>query len=768
MKTLRACAQAFSAGDQTPPCAVLWPDPDRFWEGLVPRLRQHLPELFVLGTYDPKQGTGPALWLRCVEAGLVEGALPAGTMPVFYLPGVSREQLRGVEDCPARLAALVELQFRGMVWLHINGKEWTPCAMLVSKHGGLGLDLPRDQATQDALAGALPRLLDEPVEHLRGRLLDAEFFNQLVAPDAASLLLHWLANPEAFRKQRSEPELRAFSQQCKADFRFDPEKDGPLRAATLLTERANPWGKVWKRFTEAPDYYPGIVDWLKRAAPKEPSVFDTPEVWPHLNERDERHLREALETLANRPPDEIASRIADLEKQHGARRKHVWARLGLSPLAETLEPLAALAAFCNTSPGAPTAGEFAGYYAGEGWRVDAAALAVMAACGTLETHAAVLNVLRALYLPWLERTARHLQGLIQVAGGFPESRGGQLDPTPGRLLLFADGLRLDVARQLAARLAGSGLETTFEWDWSTVPSVTASAKPAVSPLAREVAGDDAGAEFNTRLIATGQPLNQERFVGALRDRGWQVLNREETGDASGFAWTECGTLDKHGHAEGWKMARVIETEVRDLASRIGALLDAGWKEVIVLTDHGWVLVPGGLPKVELKSFLTAGQWGRCAAMKPGVGAHEPVLNWHWNREVAIASPPGVGCFRASVEYSHGGISLQEMVIPRLRITRTGGNKGMARLAEAKWTGARCRIGTSGGTPGLRVDVRTRLSDPATSILADRQARETGAEGKVSVFVENDSDIGKTALIVLLDPAGQVIDSLETVIGDANK
>src|ERR1039457_4067702 len=181
---LRAAAQAYAAGDQVAPCAVLWPDPERLWECILPELQAVMPELFLLGSYVPEKRTGPALWLRCIEARVVEGAPPAGTTPIIYLPGISREKLRAVEDCPQELAALVELQYRGRIWLHENGKEWTPNAFLVSKHGGLGLDVAKDQATLDALSRALPTLMTEPLSQLQGRRLESEFFNGLVAPDA--------------------------------------------------------------------------------------------------------------------------------------------------------------------------------------------------------------------------------------------------------------------------------------------------------------------------------------------------------------------------------------------------------------------------------------------------------------------------------------------------------------------------------------------------------------------------------------------------------
>ncbi len=762
---LRTAARAYAAGDQVAPCVVLWTDPERWWAGVIPALSAMLPELFLLGGYAPGNRTGPALWLRCIEARLVEGAPPPGTTPVLYLPGISRDQLRAVEDCPQELAALVELQYRGAMWLHVNGKEWTPYAFLVSKHGGLDLDVAKDQATLDALAGALPSLMAQPISQLQGRRLDAEFFNALVAPDATGLLLRWLSDPEPFKQARSNAEWMAFCQQCKADAGFDPVKDGPLKAASLLAARMNHWGKVWKRFAEAPANYPGVAEWLKRASPKNPGLFDTAEVWPNINESEERTLQQALASLVDRPQDEVIRRVAELEAQHAERRAYPWQGLGLSPLAMALGPLAQLAGRCQSVPGAPTPEDYAAAYANDGWRVDAAALATMAACGSPEQHGAVLGALRAMYLPWLDATARHLQQLIHTHGQSVSRRAKPIEAAAGRLVLFADGLRMDVAQQLAEKLAAAGIEATQDWEWSAIPSVTATAKPAASPIADAVQGGEASDEFATRLVSTGQLLTQERFVTALKDRGWQVLDPDETGNPAGSAWTEAGALDKRGHTEGWKLARSVEAEVRDLVSRIGALVKAGWTEVVVVTDHGWLLLPNGLPKVELKAFLAETRWSRCAALKAAAQTDALTFKWYWNPTVMMASPPGAGSFRAGIEYSHGGVSLQEMVTPVLRVTATPSTGASARLLDAKWTGAKCRVLVGGPCAGVRVDVRTSQSDADTSLLTDKQPRETTADGKVTVFLEDDADIGKEAEIVLLDAAGQVIHSLPTQLGN---
>jgi hypothetical protein len=517
---LRSTAESYAVGDQVAPCAVLWTDPDRLWESTITALQAIMPELFVLGSYSPEHRAGPALWLRCIDARQVPGAPPDGMTPLFYLPGISREQLRTAENCAPELAALVELQYRGALWLHVNGKDWTPYAFLVSKHGGLSLEVAKDQLTIDSMGGALSALLSVPITQLQGRL-DSDFFNALLAPDATGLLLNWLSDTETFKQRRSDAEWKAFCQKCKADFGLDPAKDGPLKAAQRLAARAGSWLIVWKRFAEAPANYPGIVEWLRRAAPQEPGMFDSSEVWPSFNESEERKLQQALELLIDQPQDESIRKIAELEAQHAGRREHPWQPLGLSPLATALEPLAHLAALCQTSPGAPTPQEYAEYYFNEGWRVDGAALSTMstiAAHGTPAQQSTVMGCLRVMYLPWLDATARHLQKLVHGFGQSVAKRTALIEPEAGRLVLFADGLRMDVAKQLATRLAAVGIESTSDWDWSTIPAVTASAKPAASPIADGVKGVSAEDQFATRLQATGQLLTQDRFIATLKEQ----------------------------------------------------------------------------------------------------------------------------------------------------------------------------------------------------------------------------------------------------------
>lgn len=141
---------------EAPPACILWPDGEGEWTRVLHRLLEELPEMVVYGPYDPVQRQGPAIWLRCVIAGRIdEVPLPQDRTPIIYLPGVSRQQLRDVENCPDALAPLVELQFRGAYWSQGNTRDWTVLAFLKSRQGGLGLDVAQDEQSKQAMKAAL-------------------------------------------------------------------------------------------------------------------------------------------------------------------------------------------------------------------------------------------------------------------------------------------------------------------------------------------------------------------------------------------------------------------------------------------------------------------------------------------------------------------------------------------------------------------------------------------------------------------------------------
>ena len=92
-------AARFNPNDEVQPTVILWTDHDRQWESVVPRLQERLPQLLVFGNCESDNRTGPAIWLRCVIARkLPEPKIPDDAVPILYLPGISRQELRAVED----------------------------------------------------------------------------------------------------------------------------------------------------------------------------------------------------------------------------------------------------------------------------------------------------------------------------------------------------------------------------------------------------------------------------------------------------------------------------------------------------------------------------------------------------------------------------------------------------------------------------------------------------------------------------------------------
>jgi len=332
----------------------------------------------------------------------------------------------------------------------------------------------------------------------------------------------------------------------------------------------------------------------------------------------------------------------------------------------------------------------------------------------------------------------------------------------GGLILFADGLRYDVAQRLVESMREKGRSVTLSTRWAGLPTVTATAKPAVSPVAKEIEGLSLGEDFLPAVAAIEKSLTTDRFRKLLAEAGYQYLSAHETGDPSGRAWTEDGELDKLGHSLKGKLAGRIDEQVDLLLERIELLLDAGWNEIRVVTDHGWLWLPGGLPKVDLPKYLTASRWARCAAIEGGSKVEVPTVPWYWNRHKRVAIAPGIACFGAGNEYAHGGVSLQESLIPVIRVTPgAGAAEPVVTITDIKWVGLRCRIRIAPTHLGLSVDLRTKVNDPDSSVS---KVRPLDAKSAASLLVADDALEGAPAVVVVLDAGGHVIVKQPTIVG----
>ncbi len=732
---------SFNKADQSPPEVVLWTDEAAAWQVLVKQLALNLP-ILTLGEYNPETQTGPSIWLRYQVAQL-QKANPK-VIPIVYLPKVSRASFRSIEDCPLPLQPLMAYQYSGVFFAHKNGKDWTISSFLAY----LEIQVEADQSTKTALQIALPQLALETVAILRSRgRLHAAALNQLLNPDPERRLLEWLTNPVLLEQTllKTDGAWQAFLATCRVDFLFDPT-EGILEGAKLLAGQQKRWKNVWQRFLDVPMVFAPIANLLEQAKQPGRGLFDfDPLTYPQDNALAEQELRDSLLALESVTVPEARIQLLALEKKHMVRRTGVWAKLGKSPLALQLEPLARLARLTETSLGHGTPQMLAERYADSNWQTDAAALDALALAMSPENQKAVAIALNAIYRPWLEQAALAFQASV-AEHGYPKSPVTEI--TQQSCMVFVDGLRFDVAKQLTKQLEYSGCIVQVQWRFSSIPSVTDTAKPAISPVAQQLgAATDFKAEYKGKKV-TAEVLRQ-----ALTEAGISVLQNQDL-TATNQGWLELGDLDSLAHNQGTGFVLQLEQRLQLMSQQIMALFKAGWSEIQLVTDHGWLLLPNGLPKTELPEHLTEARKGRCARLKPASQTTLQTLPWHFDSSVMIALAPGISVFVAGRDYEHGGLSVQECVTPVLRISQAVQKKPV-KISNMRWKGLRLGFDVGGDFP---IDTILELRIGQQIIL-----QKTHVQPMVSVMVEDDSWLGETVTLVLLSQ-NQVICKTSTIIG----
>lgn len=767
LDTLDRCGH-YKSGADLPPLAILWPDGGRQWERAMPAIRATLAErnqpVLTLGEFDPETATGPAIWIRSELPSLVDGPIP-----VVYLPGIAKEALRDVEHVDGPLQTLVYLQYRGNLFVQPNGKDWTVPAFLQNGAQGLGLKVDTSEATRTALVDAVARVLHRPVAELEARPhgIDAGYVQQLMLPDLPRQILEWISDAERVRRALDETEWVFFAGQLKQGYQVDAEKDGPVGAALQLgnAKAGSPWNAIWDRFAQAPTAYPGVPEMLRHAKPPDPtqrSLFETtpPNLrWPQVNEAEEDSLRTTLLELRTlQPPSAVAQRIATLEARHGVRRNSVWGTLDRTPLANALRSLAELATLAELRSPAHDLAKIQEYYTSTGWKIDAAALDALRATYSAADREAVEAALTALYQPWLWETAERYQAAVATLA--PPGSPSSLAPPPGTCVLFADGLRYDLAARLSVDLEQRGYSIELTASAGPIPGITSSAKPAQSPVAGLLTG---GAKFDVTVVTTGSTSNAATMRKLMTEQEWLVLSSGESGlpDARAYGWTELGNIDSFGHSHPTELPRQAIAEIGLIGQRIRDLLAAGWRQVMVITDHGWLLTSEPMPKTELPQHHTVIRKGRCARLTPNTITELQTMPWCWDTAVDIAMAPGISCFEEGKIYEHGGLSPQESLIPTLVVRASKPAATPVTIHAVSWIGLRCRIELDGDTQGIMVDLRRKLADPDASIAAKPQAVDAG--GRASLVVPDDSHEGESAVVVALRD-GEPVSHFPVIVG----
>lgn len=164
-KSLKSMAR-HDPDEETAPTAILWMDPDREWEPILPLLRNRLP-ILTWGPLEKEERCGPAVWIRCMLARVMPDRIAPNTVPVVYLPGITPESLLNAENRTKELDPLAEFIFSGKFWRCTDCDCRSVDRFFRDHNEGIGIEMREDDFTRKAMLRALPVLCDMKLSQLK-------------------------------------------------------------------------------------------------------------------------------------------------------------------------------------------------------------------------------------------------------------------------------------------------------------------------------------------------------------------------------------------------------------------------------------------------------------------------------------------------------------------------------------------------------------------------------------------------------------------------
>lgn len=744
------------------PEVILWPDPERQWESIMPALRKSIPHILVFGDYDPEKKQGPAIWLKCMVAKVLpEADWESNVVPIIYLPGISKSDLRNVGNAGLGFQPLLEYQYTGSLFLQENGKEWTIQAFIENPDTGLGIRIAKDSATKYALRQVLSSIFEDQ-EVLYGKtIIDADYLNSQLLPDILPAILKWMCKGDTFLHSLEADKIEVFANLCISRFDFEPDYRNIKAIAEKLGSQKNAWKQVWQLFANAPQKYPEMENLLRLAKPDDlgTGMFALPrESWPQVNEQEEELLAQGLAKASKQDKLKALATLKELEKAHSLRRNWVWHEIGKSPLTDSLQYLLSMASKAMEPIASANIKELETWYISSGFSIDQNMRKALASVKSVKDKSLVISMIQLFYKPWLETLNMKFQKLVEADPTIFTNQ--QLSEESESVVLFVDAFRYELAVEFAGRLKDRHYKVALEAGWTAIPSLTPTAKPKVSPMSLMISGQSEISEFMPQLT-NGKKLDTASFRETLLAQCYEYIAQADDMEADGKYWIEAGKIDSHGHEEQSAMVKRIEELYEVVLETIDVAFMKGIRRLKIVTDHGWLLLPGGLPKTSLNAGLTETRWGRCALIKEDVITDLLHLPWQWNPSIFIAYAPGISFFKANQEYAHGGISLQECLVPTMIIENPQIKTSTAKIAEAKWVNLKCTILTRDASNDFTVDIRTKYNDENSSVV---ESKKKYIEENKGVLMVSDEAEGKAAFVVLLDETGRIMDKKLTTIG----
>jgi hypothetical protein len=339
------------------------------------------------------------------------------------------------------------------------------------------------------------------------------------------------------------------------------------------------------------------------------------------------------------------------------------------------------------------------YAAEDGWhRVDQAQRHLEAWVSQMDDEAEAdpaLRVVRQDYEELLQEMAtRFTDVLVQAqwnfAGATPQTRvyAEAVEPRGQRIAYFlVDALRYEMSIELRHQLPDAE-GVVLRPALAAVPTVTKVGMAALLPGASSsfdlVAHRNELAPQIEGTILPGLPARLKYFKahvpGLIDLELHKVLQMSKSQLANKLAGStvvlvRSQEIDLLGEAGGYLARQVMDTVIGNVARAVRRLAAAGIEHFVITADHGHLFglergesmrtdSPGG-EELELHRRCWVGRGGQTPAGTVRVSAAE----LGYGGDLEFVFPRGAGVFKAGgdLAYHHGGVSLQELVIPVLTL-----------------------------------------------------------------------------------------------------
>ena len=290
------------------------------------------------------------------------------------------------------------------------------------------------------------------------------------------------------------------------------------------------------------------------------------------------------------------------------------------------------------------------------------------------------HIFKDAVLPYLPRSS--------AQGAAPHSRSVAY--------LLIDALRFDLGKDLQRLLSapGLGLQVHLEARSATLPSITPFGMASLMPgaeagLGVTVAGEPVLAGKVLKDVVARKKLMAEAFpLAQPQDYQLDKLPTEATLRSKLQAGTRLfvvrdSQLDAFGEVDAAPAIATFGLVLDQVARATQRLLAAGIERVVIATDHGFLMLPGDSANkvaaptpgtVLLKSRFWMGELPTHGLPLDALSVPLPDarLGNPDGQQWSLLFPPGRALFTVpggNNNYTHGGPTLQERVVPLLTVTR---------------------------------------------------------------------------------------------------